>query len=50
MIIPLPTMLSNIERRIAFLRARGDWEDMVAVDRLEKMARQMEKDGKDFVL
>lgn len=35
--IPLTTMIDNINRRIAFLRKRGEYEDMVAVDRLSEL-------------
>lgn len=40
--IPLTTMIANIDRRIAFQRERGEYDDVVAVDRLEKLRSEYE--------
>lgn len=40
--ITLTTMIANIDRRIAFQRARGEYDDVVAVDRLQKLKAEYE--------
>lgn len=40
--IPLTTMIANIDRRIAFQRKRGDYDDQVAVVELKKMRAEYE--------
>lgn len=40
--IPLTTMIANIDRRIAFQKARGDYDDQVAVVELGKLRAEYE--------